>query len=80
MIVTQTKELRRLTPKYCESIHQPTRRPTRTVEVRAAWALGHAASSAEAAMSKGAADEPMTRMPACLPEEGVELPMCTQRA
>ncbi len=34
MIVTQKKELRLLTPKYCESIHQTKRRPTRTVEVQ----------------------------------------------
>jgi hypothetical protein len=33
MIVTQKKELRLLTPKYCESIHQTKRRPTRTVEI-----------------------------------------------
>lgn len=34
MIVTQKKELRLLTPKYCESIHQTRRRPTRTIDVR----------------------------------------------
>jgi hypothetical protein len=33
MIVTQKKELKLLTPKYCESIHQTRRRPTRTVDV-----------------------------------------------
>lgn len=34
MIVTEKKELRLVTPKYCESIHQTKRRPTRTVDVR----------------------------------------------
>ncbi len=34
MIVTEKKELRLPTPKYCESIHQTRRRPTRTVDVR----------------------------------------------
>lgn len=38
MIVTQKKE-RLLTPKYCESINQSKRRPTRTVEVRPAIQL-----------------------------------------
>ncbi|KAL4857829.1 4-hydroxy-3-methylbut-2-en-1-yl diphosphate synthase (ferredoxin) [Chlorella vulgaris] len=33
MIVTQKKELKLLTPKYCESIHQTRRRPTRTVDI-----------------------------------------------
>ncbi|KAL4448645.1 hypothetical protein ABPG75_005864 [Micractinium tetrahymenae] len=33
MIITQKKELRLLTPKYCESINQTKRRPTRTVEI-----------------------------------------------
>lgn len=34
MIVTEKKELRLPTPKYCESIHQTRRRPTRTIDVR----------------------------------------------
>ena len=34
LIVTEKKELRLPTPKYCESIHQTRRRPTRTVDVR----------------------------------------------
>jgi (E)-4-hydroxy-3-methylbut-2-enyl-diphosphate synthase len=33
MIVTEKKELRLPTPKYCESIHQTRRRPTRTVDI-----------------------------------------------
>ena len=40
MIVTQKKELRLLTPKYCESISQTRRRPTRTVDVRGPCCLG----------------------------------------
>lgn len=34
MIVTEKKELRLPTPKYCESVTQTRRRPTRTVDVR----------------------------------------------
>lgn len=33
LVLPEKKELRLVTPKYCESIHQTRRRPTRTIEV-----------------------------------------------
>lgn len=33
-MLPEKKELRLVTPKYCESIYQTRRRPTRTIEVR----------------------------------------------
>lgn len=42
MIVTEKKELRLPTPKYCESIHQTRRRPTRTIDVRLGGGQGGA--------------------------------------
>jgi hypothetical protein len=51
MIVTQKKELRLLTPKYCESTHQTKRRPTRTIDVSSAglWAAAAPAGNEQRA-------------------------------
>lgn len=54
LVLPEKKELRLVTPKYCESIYQTRRRPTRTIEVRRGRGAGQQGSRAGAGAGSGA--------------------------